>query len=121
MKKDDAVYLHHILAAIDRIESYSAGVSFQDFLKIEILQDGVIRQPEIIGEATRNLSADFCRRHPEIPCKEIIGLRNRIAHAYYNIDLGVLWDIAREDLPSSRADVARILEELSDPKSHASQ
>lgn len=112
MKKDDSVYIHHILAAIERIEAYSEGVSFQKFLQIEILQDGVIRQLEIIGEAARNLSADLCRRHPEVPWGEIIGLRNRIAHAYYNIDLGVVWDIVQEDLPSLKRDVASILEEV---------
>ncbi|MDM7940166.1 MAG: DUF86 domain-containing protein [Methanothrix sp.] len=120
MKKDDAVYLHHILAAIERIEAYSEGVSFQEFLQIEILQDGVIRQLEIIGEATRNLSTDLCRRHPEVPWGEIIGLRNRIAHAYYSIDLGVVWDILRVDLPSLKEDVARILEEVKDPGRQAS-
>ena len=112
MKKDDSVYLHHILAAIERIETYSEGVSFQELLQTEILQDGVVRQLEIIGEATRNLSADLLRSHPEVSWGEIIGLRNRIAHAYYNIDLGVVWDIIREDLPSLKSDVSRILDEV---------
>ena len=90
MKKDDSVYLHHILAAIERIEDYSEGVSLQKFLKTEIIQDGVVRQLEIIGEASRNLSAKLIQTHPEVPWREIIGLRNRIAHAYYNIDQGLV-------------------------------
>ncbi|VVB69177.1 Uncharacterised protein [uncultured archaeon] len=114
MKKDDSVYLHHILAAIERIETYSEGVSFQGLLQTEILQDGVVRQLEIIGEASRNLSSDLIRRHPEVPWGEIIGLRNRIAHAYYNIDLGVVWDIVQEDLPSLKKDVSRIIDEVKD-------
>jgi len=56
MKKDNAVYLHHILAAIERIEVYSEGVSLQEFLEAGIIQDGIVRQLEIIGEASRNLS-----------------------------------------------------------------
>ncbi|NPV63062.1 MAG: DUF86 domain-containing protein [Methanotrichaceae archaeon] len=71
MKKDDSVYLKHILAAIERIEAYSEGVSFQEFQQTEIVQDGVIRQLEVIGEAARNLSADLCRGHPEVPWGEI--------------------------------------------------
>jgi uncharacterized protein with HEPN domain len=114
MKKDDSVYLHHILAAIKRIETYSKGVSFQELLQTEILQDGVVRQLEIIGEAARNLSSDLIQKHPEVPWAEIIGLRNRIAHAYYNIDLGVVWDIVQEDLPSLKRDVVRILDEAKD-------
>jgi len=112
MKKDDSVYLHHILMAVERIEEYSEGVSLQEFLVTGIIQDGVVRQLEIIGEASRNLSAELVQSHPEVPWSEIIGLRNRIAHAYYNIDQGVVWDIVQEDLPSLRRDVTRILEEV---------
>jgi uncharacterized protein with HEPN domain len=117
MKKYDSVYLHHILAAVERIETYSKGVSYRDFIQTEIIQDGVVRQLEIIGEAARNLSADLCRNHPEVPWSEIIGLRNRIAHAYYNVDLGVVWDIIQEDLPSLKRDVALILKEVKDQHS----
>jgi len=112
MKKDDSVYLHHILAAIERIETYSEGVSLQEFLKTGIIQDGVVRQLGIIGEASRNLSAELVQSHPEVPWREIIGLRNRIAHAYYNIDQGLVWDIVQEDLPSLKSEVTRILEEV---------
>ena len=80
----------------------------QEFLQKRIFQDGVIRQLEKIGEATRNLSSELCQRHPEVRWGEIIGLRNRIAHAYYNIDLGVVWDIVQEDLPLLKRDVALI-------------
>jgi uncharacterized protein with HEPN domain len=112
MKKDDSVYRHHILAAIERIEDHSEGVSVQEFLETGIIQDGVVRQLEIIGEASRNLSIELIRSHPKVPWSEIIGLRNRIAHAYYNIDQGVVWDIVQEDLPSLKREVARILEEV---------
>jgi len=110
MKKDDSVYLHHIMEAIEQIETYTHEVSLQEFLQKRIIQDGVIRQLEIIGEATRNLSSELCQRHPEVRWGEIIGLRNRIAHAYYNIDLGVVWDIVQEDLPLLKRDVTLILE-----------
>jgi len=109
MKKVDAVYLHHILAAIEKIETYSKGVSFQEFQQRDLLQDGVIRQLEIIGEAARNLSADFCTHYPEVPRSQIIGMRNRIAHAYFNIDLGIVWETVQEDLPPLKEQVKLIL------------
>jgi uncharacterized protein with HEPN domain len=121
MKKDDAVYLHHILVAIERIEAYSEGVTFQGFLEAEIVQDGVVRQLEIIGEASRNLSQELIQRHPEVPWREIIGLRNRIAHAYYNIDQGVVWDIVQGDLPSLKRDAAGILKEVEDQQGNLSR
>ncbi len=117
MKKDDTVYLHHILAAIDRIETYLKGVPFQKFLQELLLQDGVVRQLEIIGEASRNLSADLCRSHPEVPWSEIIGLRNRIVHAYFDIDIGVVWEIVQEDLPPLKEQVKHILEDAKDRRS----
>ena len=118
MKKDDAVYIHHILAAIEKIETYSKGVSFQEFQQRDLLQDGVIRQLEIIGEAVRNLSADFCIHYPEVPWSQIIGLRNRIAHAYFNIDLGIVWETVQEDLPPLKEQVKLILREMKDEMRH---
>jgi len=117
MKKDDAVYLHHILSAIERIETYSKGVSFQEFQQRYLLQDGVVRQLEIVGEAARNLSADFCINYPEVPWSQIIGLRNRIAHAYFDIDLGIVWEIVQEDLAPLKEQVKLILEGMENRKS----
>ena len=80
MKKDDSVYLHHIMEAKEQIETYTHEVSLQVFLQKRIIQDGVIRQLEIIGEATRNLSSELCQRHPEVRWGEIIGLRLSLIH-----------------------------------------
>jgi uncharacterized protein with HEPN domain len=66
MKKNDTVFLQHILEAINQIEVYTSNVSYEQFLQERLLQDGVVRQLEIIGEASRNLSADFRDQHPEI-------------------------------------------------------
>jgi len=112
MKKDDAVYLHHILDAIGRIEDYSKEIAFHEFLQRVLLQDGVIRQLEIIGEASCNLSKDLCRRYPEVPWSEIIGMRNRIVHVYFNVDIGVIWEVIQADLPSLKEWVMQILEEM---------
>jgi uncharacterized protein with HEPN domain len=117
MKKDDAVYLHHILAAIERIEMYSKGVPFQEFQQTGLLQDGVVRQLEIIGKAARNLSANHCRSYPEVPWSQIVGLRNRIAHAYFDIDLGIVWEIVQEALSPLKEQVKLILEEMKDRQS----
>ncbi len=112
MKKDDAVYLHHILAAVGRIETYSKGITFQEFLETGIIQDAVVRQLEIIGEASRNLSSDLCRSHTEVSWGEIIGLRNRVAHAYFDIDIGVVWEVVQEDIPHLKEQVLQILGEI---------
>lgn len=99
MKRSDPVYLSHILDAITQIETYAAGLSYDQFSQTRLVQDGVVRQLEIIGEASRNLSDGFRDQHPEQPWPQIIGLRNRLIHAYFEVNLGIVWDIVQNDLP----------------------
>ena len=109
MKKDDTVYLQHILDAIQRIESYTRGVTKEKYMQDGLLQDGVVRQLEIIGEASNKLSEEFKEKHSVIPWGQIIGLRNRIVHAYFDINLEVTWDITEEDIPELKTQITRIL------------
>jgi uncharacterized protein with HEPN domain len=109
MKKDDTVYLRHILDAIEQIASYVQGVSAGQFMNNRLLQDGVVRQLEIIGEASRNLFAELRQTYTEIPWSQIIALRNRIIHAYFDVNLRVVWEIVRDDLPPLKQQVERIL------------
>jgi len=71
----------------------------------------VIRQLEIIGEASRNLSDEFREDNPEIPWSQIIGMRNRIVHAYFNVDLEITWGIVTMDLPILKEYLITLLEE----------
>ena len=78
MKKDDSVYLRHILDAFTQIEFYMDGISHEEFMQNKLLQDGVIRQLEVMGEAARNLSDDLRNGCPEVPWRQMISLRNRM-------------------------------------------
>jgi uncharacterized protein with HEPN domain len=80
MKRDDTVYLHHILDAIESIEDYTGGMSENEFLSNSMAHDAVVRQIEIIGEAARNISDEFQGKHPKLPWAQMIGIRNKIAH-----------------------------------------
>jgi uncharacterized protein with HEPN domain len=110
--KNDAVYLHHILDAINRIEQYLAGVSYDRFLQDALLQDGVIRQLEIIGEAARNVSKDLQNARPELPWDKMIGIRNILIHAYFRVDLFIVWDTAQSDLPRLKQQVEQLLDDI---------
>lgn len=109
--KDDTVYLRHILDAIEQITEYVEGISAEQFLFNRLVQDGVVRQLEIIGEASRNLSDEFCQQHPDVPWSQIIALRNRITHAYFDVNLRVVWEIIQYDLPALRQQVEQMLED----------
>ena len=112
MKKDDTTYLHHILDSIQRIEDYIRGVSVEQFLKSGVLQDAVVRRLGIIGEASGNFSDEFRKQHSGVPWSQIIGLRNRVNHAYFDVDLDIVWDIARNDLPDLKRQMEKILEDI---------
>lgn len=99
-KRDDGVLLRDILDAIGQIESYLVGATFQTFCETPLLQDDVMHRLEVIGEASRNLSDAFLEQHPDIPWQDIIGMRNRIAHAYFTVDLRAVWETAVTDIPA---------------------
>jgi len=110
--RNDAVYLHHILDATNRIQEYLSGVSYDQFLQNSLLQDGVVRQFGIIGEAARNVSNAFRDVHPEGPWRRMGNIRNRSIHAYFNVDLPTVWDTTRSNLPPLRQQIEHILAEI---------
>ena len=110
MKKDDSVYLLHIMDAFVQIERYTDGVSHDDFMENRLLQDGVIRQLEIMGEASRSLSEDIRNDYPHIPWRHMIGLRNRMIHAYFDVNLQIIWEIIQGDIPNLKKDIKYVLE-----------
>jgi len=88
-----------ILLAARRALRFNAGVTWEKFQSNELLQHGTARTLEIIGEAARKVSDEFKAGHPEIPWKEMIGLRHRLIHEYFRIDLRRVWDTVENDLP----------------------
>ena len=100
--KTDAVYAAQILDALDRIDLYLLGVDATAFLGDSMRQDAVTRQLEVIGEAVRRFSGDFCDARPGVPWRAIIGLRNRLAHDYIGIDMTIVWEVTQVDLPRLR-------------------
>ncbi len=95
----DEVYLKHILDAIVIIEDYVRDVNFGEFLNNKLLQDGVVRELEIVGEAAKNLSQDFKERYNDIPWRKIMGMRNRLIHEYFGVSLKAVWQTVSKDLP----------------------
>ena len=92
MKKDDTVFLYHILDAIGLIEEYTGGMSENEFLSNSLVHDAVVRQIEIIGEAARNISQQFQEKHPKLPWAKMIGIRNKFTHEYFNVNYSIVWD-----------------------------
>lgn len=98
-KRDPLVLLEDIMLAIQKIGRYISGVDHDAFVADDLIIDGVARNLEIIGEATRKLPEEYRRAHPQIPWTQIGGLRNRIVHDYFGLDLEIIWEIIQHDLP----------------------
>jgi uncharacterized protein with HEPN domain len=94
----DELYLRHIVEAVRKIRQYTEGFTLESFRGNTLVQDGVVRQLEIIGEASRMVSETTRKAHPHIPWFEIAGMRNRLIHEYFGVDLAVVWKTVTEDL-----------------------
>jgi len=111
-KPDDRGRLQDILDAIKRIQSYQRGSDKKKFVDDLMRQDAIMRQIEIIGEAARNVSAEFQEHHQEIPWAQMIGMRNKIAHDYTDIDIPEIWKTAKNDIPQLKQVISRFLKEV---------
>ncbi|MEK6933176.1 MAG: HepT-like ribonuclease domain-containing protein [Nanoarchaeota archaeon] len=111
-KHENIPYIEDILAAITDIQESIKGFSKDKFLSNKDKKDANVRRLEIIGGASKNLSNELKEEHKEIEWDKIIGTRNRIIHAYSNVDIDILWGIIKKDLPKLKKQIEKIKEEL---------
>ena len=109
--KDDKLYLIHIWESIQRIESYAAEGK-ATFLSSTMVQDAIIRNFEIIGEATKHLSPELRQSHPEIQWRGLAGFRDVLIHNYMGVDLVEVWNIIENELPQIRSSLKAVLVEF---------
>ena len=109
MKKDSEVFLAHILDSIHLIEEYSINVTPTKFHKNRALQDAIIRRLEIIGEAVKNLPTSFKTKYPDIPWKQMAGMRDILIHEYFDVDLFLTWKVVKQEIPLIKEKLLAIL------------
>ncbi len=111
-KRDVKLFLHDILESIEKIERYTKNLSFDEFVKNNLVVDAVIRNLEIIGETVKNIPEDIRSKYPEIPWRQIAGFRDVVIHHYFGVDLNIVWTVVRKHL-KELTKIKIILEELS--------
>jgi len=108
--RTDRLYLEDIQLSMKRIAEYLEGFDFVLFKKDHKTVDAVIRNFEIIGEASAKISEEIKRENPAIPWNEMYSLRNRVMHEYFGIDYEIIWDIAKNYLPKNKVSIDQIIE-----------
>lgn len=110
-------YLFHILEALERIFKYIDDIDEVGFLQDTFVQDAVIRNLEVIGEASQNLlryHADFIAKYPEVPWETMYWMRNRLLHGYFSIDFEIVWKTLEQDLPALQKQIQVMYDQLKD-------
>jgi len=107
--KSDNVCLEHILEAIKTIEGYIGDMDYEEFKSNKMVIDAVVRELEIIGEAANNLSEKFIKDNPDMPFHDAIAMRNFLIHEYFGVNIQLVWDTCKEDLPEFKKFVKTFL------------
>jgi len=105
-------YIKHILDSISDIDDSISDLSKKEFKESKDVRDAVVRRLEVIGEAAKNISKDLKEAHPEIEWKKIAGTRDVMIHAYFSVDLDIVWEIIKQDLPVLKKQILKIKKEL---------
>jgi len=109
--RDYTIYLKDILAAIQSIEEFIAGMDLDSFQGDDKTTSAVIRKLEIIGEAVKQLPDEIRQKHPEVPWKEMAGMRDRLIHFYFGVDYHLVWKAITERLPQVKQKIEKVLQE----------
>ncbi len=110
-KRGDIEFLNDIYEAIRRIGIYVQNTTYEDFLEDIKTQDAVVRNLEVIGEAVKNITEDFKDKYTHIPWKDMAGVRDKLIHHYFGVNLEVVWYIIKDELPQLKKEILVILEQ----------
>jgi uncharacterized protein with HEPN domain len=111
-KREYGDFIQDILDCINHVEKFTQGMRFGNFVKDTKTVYAVVRAIEIIGEATRNIPKSIKEKYPEVPWIKMAGMRNRLIHEYFGIDLEILWEVAKRDVPKLKPVIQKVLKNM---------
>ncbi|TVQ15099.1 MAG: DUF86 domain-containing protein [Balneolaceae bacterium] len=115
--KSDKIYILHIIDSMDQINEYTAQISPEEFKENRLIQDAVVRNFEIMGEAAKNVSNQTREKYSQIPWKNMAGMRDKLIHNYMGVDLDAVWNTIHDIIPSMRIKVAEVVRSIEEENS----
>ena len=110
--KEPIFFLQDIQNSVTKIFKYTTNIDYQEFVSNDMVKDAVERNFEIIGEAVKNLSEDFRNKYPNIPFKQIAGMRDKLIHDYFGVDYEIVWKTIKDKLPEFNSDIKKLITDL---------
>ncbi len=110
-KRGDLEFLIDMLEACNRIMEFTSEMTYEDFLRDRKTQDAVLRNIEILGEAVKRISVDLKEKYRDVEWKKVMGMRDRLIHFYFGVNLDIVWDVVRNKVPALRERLLKILAE----------
>ncbi len=112
MKRDYRDYLEDILTAIDETSKFTDGISYEAFTQDKMRVNAVIRSLEVLGEAAKKIPDDLRNQADEIPWKYMAGMRDKLIHEYFNVDLQMVWIVVKTEIPPIRPEIESLIKQL---------
>ena len=111
-ERDFTDYIKDILISMQDVEEFTSGITFEDFLKDKKTIKAVIRSLEVLGEASKKIPDDVKTRYPRIPWKRMAGMRDKLIHEYFGVDLEIVWNAAKKELPPVKSSIEELVREI---------
>lgn len=111
-KRETEDFVRDILDSANAIEEFIKGNTFEDFIKERKTSYAIIRAIEIIGEATKNIPKSFRNKYPDVPWDEMAGMRDKLIHHYFGVDMEVLWLTATENVPRLKVLISKVIMDM---------
>ncbi len=109
--RDHTLYLKDILAAIDSIEGFIAGMDLETFQADDKTTSAVMRKLEVVGEAVKHMPDEIRQKYSQVPWKEMAGMRDKLIHVYFGVDYRLVWRAIKERVPQIKQEIQRILQD----------
>jgi uncharacterized protein with HEPN domain len=115
MKRNNLIYIKDIMENMENVEKFSENINYEEFIKDKKINYAVVRCIEIIGEAAKQVSEEIRSKYPHVPWKEMAGMRDKVIHFYFGVNLEKVWLVVTRDIPKLKPEIQKILNEITTP------